>query len=161
METFVQTKMRPVHNMTKTAAVQQKQAVAQKPRPHQEALGEKKTSVPKPKGQGLLPAIITTLLLIPLVLVISIGVFICWRKNSMYDRDDEHLSRPKEQLLMQYLHAYISIAHTQIICIICLYTENMWQIYVAKDFDLHPDRHHHNRLCSVSCVVNCIRSVKL
>uniref|UniRef100_A0A3Q4BBV5 Copper type II ascorbate-dependent monooxygenase C-terminal domain-containing protein n=1 Tax=Mola mola TaxID=94237 RepID=A0A3Q4BBV5_MOLML len=37
------------------------------------------------RGQAALPAIITILLLIPLLLVISIGVFICWRKNSMYD----------------------------------------------------------------------------
>uniref|UniRef100_A0A8C9XZJ4 Peptidylglycine alpha-amidating monooxygenase n=1 Tax=Sander lucioperca TaxID=283035 RepID=A0A8C9XZJ4_SANLU len=34
------------------------------------------------KEWGVLPAIITTLLLIPLLVVISIGVFICWRKNS-------------------------------------------------------------------------------
>lgn len=71
--------------MLKTAAIQQKQTVAQQPRPQEEAEEEKK-SVPKPnKEQGVLPAIITTLLLIPLLLVISIGVFICWRKNSMYD----------------------------------------------------------------------------
>uniref|UniRef100_A0A8C5HUB6 Peptidylglycine alpha-amidating monooxygenase n=1 Tax=Gouania willdenowi TaxID=441366 RepID=A0A8C5HUB6_GOUWI len=35
--------------------------------------------------KGVLPAVITTLLLIPLVLVISMGVFLCWRKKSMFD----------------------------------------------------------------------------
>uniref|UniRef100_A0A672HDW6 Peptidylglycine alpha-amidating monooxygenase n=1 Tax=Salarias fasciatus TaxID=181472 RepID=A0A672HDW6_SALFA len=34
------------------------------------------------RGQGLLPAVITTLLLVPLLLVVSIGLFICWRRNS-------------------------------------------------------------------------------
>uniref|UniRef100_A0AAX7TEU6 Peptidylglycine alpha-amidating monooxygenase n=1 Tax=Astatotilapia calliptera TaxID=8154 RepID=A0AAX7TEU6_ASTCA len=37
------------------------------------------------KGERVLPVIITTLLLIPLVVVISIGVFISWRKKSMYE----------------------------------------------------------------------------
>lgn len=81
MEMFVQTKMRPEHNMT--AAIQQKQAVSQQPRPEEE---EKDKSAAKPsREQGALPAIITILLLIPLLVVISIGVFICWRKKGMYD----------------------------------------------------------------------------
>uniref|UniRef100_A0A3B4Z4W3 Peptidylglycine alpha-amidating monooxygenase n=1 Tax=Seriola lalandi dorsalis TaxID=1841481 RepID=A0A3B4Z4W3_SERLL len=42
---------------------------------------KKKSAVKSNRGGGVLPAIITTLLLIPLVLVISIGVFICWRRN--------------------------------------------------------------------------------
>uniref|UniRef100_A0A665TPB0 Peptidylglycine alpha-amidating monooxygenase n=1 Tax=Echeneis naucrates TaxID=173247 RepID=A0A665TPB0_ECHNA len=46
---------------------------------------EKKSGAKHNRGQGLLPAIITTLLLVPLLLVISLGVIICWRKNSMYD----------------------------------------------------------------------------
>lgn len=69
-----------------TAAIQEKQAVAQQPQPQEEAEEEKDKSAAKPNGeQGALPAIITILLLVPLLLVISIGVFICWRKNSMYD----------------------------------------------------------------------------
>ncbi|XP_037609524.1 peptidyl-glycine alpha-amidating monooxygenase isoform X2 [Sebastes umbrosus] len=88
MEAFVQTKVRPEHNMSKTAAIQEKQTAALQPQPQKEAKEEeeeeeKKKSAPKPKKeQGVLPAIITTLLLIPLLLVISIGVFICWRKNN-------------------------------------------------------------------------------
>lgn len=86
MEAFVQTKVRPEHNMSKTAAIQEKQTAVLQPQPQKEAKGEeeeKKKSAPKPKKeQGVLPAIITTLLLIPLLLVISIGVFICWRKNN-------------------------------------------------------------------------------
>ncbi|KAM7369456.1 hypothetical protein PAMP_013723 [Pampus punctatissimus] len=84
-ETVVKTKVRPEPDMLKTAAVRQKQIVAQQPRLQEQAEEEeeKKKSVPKPsKRQDVLPAVITTLLLIPLLLVISIGVFICWRKNS-------------------------------------------------------------------------------
>uniref|UniRef100_A0A4W6EIZ1 Peptidylglycine alpha-amidating monooxygenase n=1 Tax=Lates calcarifer TaxID=8187 RepID=A0A4W6EIZ1_LATCA len=45
----------------------------------------KKEDAAKPnREEGILPAIITTLLLIPLLVVISIGLFICWRRNSMY-----------------------------------------------------------------------------
>uniref|UniRef100_A0A7N6FH99 Peptidylglycine alpha-amidating monooxygenase n=1 Tax=Anabas testudineus TaxID=64144 RepID=A0A7N6FH99_ANATE len=45
----------------------------------------KKKIAAKPNREaGVLPAIITTLLLIPLLLVVSVGLFICWRRNSMY-----------------------------------------------------------------------------
>lgn len=81
METFIKTKVRPEPNMSKTAALQQKQTLAQQPQP-QEA-DERNVPIPN-KVQGVLPAIITALLLIPLLLVISIGVFICWRKNGTY-----------------------------------------------------------------------------
>ncbi|KAM7393431.1 hypothetical protein PAMA_008197 [Pampus argenteus] len=94
METVVKTKVRPEPDMLETAAVRQKQIVAPQPRlqeqPEEE---EKKKSVPQPsKQQGVLPAVITTLLLIPLVLVISIGVFICWRKNNRHDVKTESSS---------------------------------------------------------------------
>ncbi|XP_023268406.1 peptidyl-glycine alpha-amidating monooxygenase isoform X3 [Seriola lalandi dorsalis] len=86
METIIQTKLRPEHNMSKTAAVQEKQAVAQPPQPQKQREEDedekKKSAVKSNRGGGVLPAIITTLLLIPLVLVISIGVFICWRRNN-------------------------------------------------------------------------------
>ncbi|XP_078127943.1 peptidyl-glycine alpha-amidating monooxygenase B isoform X2 [Sander vitreus] len=82
METFVQTKVRPEHNMSKTAAIQEKQTVAQQPQPQEEKDEEKKSAAKPNKEWGVLPAIITTLLLIPLLVVISIGVFICWRKNN-------------------------------------------------------------------------------
>ncbi|XP_062290046.1 peptidyl-glycine alpha-amidating monooxygenase isoform X3 [Scomber scombrus] len=82
METFIKTKVKPDPNMSKTAALQQKQILAQQPRPQE----EDERSVPKPdKEHGVLPAIITTLLLIPLMLVISIGVFICWKKNDRHE----------------------------------------------------------------------------
>ncbi|XP_051268229.1 peptidyl-glycine alpha-amidating monooxygenase isoform X1 [Dicentrarchus labrax] len=86
METIVQTKVRPEHNMTKTAAIQEKQIVAEQPQLQEEAEKEKNKSAARPnREQGVLPAIITTLLLIPLLLVISIGVFICWWKNNQCD----------------------------------------------------------------------------
>ncbi|KAF0031887.1 hypothetical protein F2P81_016442 [Scophthalmus maximus] len=91
VETWVQTKLRPKHNASKTAANQEKQNVAQQPQPQreeeekvqEEEEEKKKKSAAKPiRGGGVLPAVITTLLLVPLVLVISISVFICWRRNS-------------------------------------------------------------------------------
>uniref|UniRef100_A0AAY4BZV3 Peptidylglycine alpha-amidating monooxygenase n=1 Tax=Denticeps clupeoides TaxID=299321 RepID=A0AAY4BZV3_9TELE len=44
----------------------------------------KEKSVVRQTGQGVSPAIITTLLLIPLVVVLVVGVFIRWRKSRMY-----------------------------------------------------------------------------
>ncbi|KAK9533057.1 hypothetical protein VZT92_010410 [Zoarces viviparus] len=83
METFVRTKVRPEHNMSKTAAIQEKQTVSLQPQPQEKAEEEKKKSAAKPNREhAVLPAIITTLLLIPLLVVISIGLFICWRKNN-------------------------------------------------------------------------------
>lgn len=84
MQMFVQNKLSPEHNMTKTAAIQEKQTMAQQPQPLKEAEEKNKSAAKTNRQQGVLPAVITTLLLIPLLLVISIGVFICWRKNSTY-----------------------------------------------------------------------------
>ncbi|XP_053267124.1 peptidyl-glycine alpha-amidating monooxygenase [Pleuronectes platessa] len=86
METFVQTKLRPEPNTLKTALVKEKQTLAQQPQvqkeTEEEEEEEKKKSVVKTKrGEGVLPAVLTTLLLVPLLLVISTGVFICWRRN--------------------------------------------------------------------------------
>ncbi|XP_044030772.1 peptidyl-glycine alpha-amidating monooxygenase isoform X4 [Siniperca chuatsi] len=86
METFVQTKVRPEHNMSKTAAIQEKQTVAH---PVEQAQEEKKSAAQPNREQGVLPAIVTTLLLIPLLVVISIGVFICWRKNNRCEAKTE------------------------------------------------------------------------
>ncbi|XP_041815917.1 peptidyl-glycine alpha-amidating monooxygenase [Chelmon rostratus] len=82
MQMFVQNKLSPEHNMTKTAAIQEKQTMAQQPQPLKEAEEKNKSAAKTNRQQGVLPAVITTLLLIPLLLVISIGVFICWRKNN-------------------------------------------------------------------------------
>lgn len=86
METFVQTKVKPEH-MLKTEAIPETQPLDQKPQPQEGAAKEeekKKTAAKPNRVSGVLPAIITTLLLIPLMLVISIGLFVCWRRNSMY-----------------------------------------------------------------------------
>ncbi|KAI9547210.1 hypothetical protein NQZ68_020031, partial [Dissostichus eleginoides] len=81
METFVQTKLRPEHNMSKAAAVQEKQTVARH-EAYTEAAEKKKSAAQPSRGQAVLPAIITTLLLVPLLLLLSTGLFICWRKNN-------------------------------------------------------------------------------
>ncbi|XP_041666609.1 peptidyl-glycine alpha-amidating monooxygenase isoform X2 [Cheilinus undulatus] len=90
IETVIQTKMRPESNASKTSAVHQKQSESQPPPPPQVQMKtEEEEKKKKEKGeaqpvreQGALPAVITTLLLVPLLLVISVGLFICWRKNN-------------------------------------------------------------------------------
>uniref|UniRef100_A0AAX7V669 Peptidylglycine alpha-amidating monooxygenase n=1 Tax=Astatotilapia calliptera TaxID=8154 RepID=A0AAX7V669_ASTCA len=77
---------------SKTAAIQEKQTVVQKTQPQLEADKERKSPAKLNKGERVLPVIITTLLLIPLVVVISIGVFISWRKKSMYENTHGSLS---------------------------------------------------------------------
>lgn len=87
MEAFVQAKVKPQHNMSKAPAIQEKQSVVQQPpppplpQPHEEPKEDKKSPEKPNKEQGVLPAVVTTLLLVPLLLVIAMGVFICWRKN--------------------------------------------------------------------------------
>ncbi|XP_069025183.1 peptidyl-glycine alpha-amidating monooxygenase A isoform X2 [Embiotoca jacksoni] len=83
METFVQSKMKPVHNMSKTAAIQEKQTVAENAQTQPVVEEEKKKSAAKPgRPETVLPAVITTLLLVPLLLVVSVGGFVCWRRNN-------------------------------------------------------------------------------
>uniref|UniRef100_UPI003AACF3F8 peptidyl-glycine alpha-amidating monooxygenase B n=1 Tax=Centroberyx gerrardi TaxID=166262 RepID=UPI003AACF3F8 len=105
METFVQTNLKPVHKVTmavaaqpKTVAVPQKQpqpsrAQTQQRRPEDEE-EEKKMKAEQSGRGGVSPAVITTLLLIPLVLVISIGVFIRWRKSRIYGNRCEVKAEP-------------------------------------------------------------------
>ncbi|XP_066567365.1 peptidyl-glycine alpha-amidating monooxygenase B isoform X7 [Amia ocellicauda] len=77
-ETFLETNLQP-HLKTQT------QGLA-KPKPQEQvALPEQKTKTAlKQSTEGVSPAIITSLLLIPLVVVISIAVFIQWKKKRMY-----------------------------------------------------------------------------
>lgn len=94
-ETFVQAKLKPIHKQMvhspevtvqklptadekEAAPVQQAKAPEQK---EKDKDNEKKSTT----TQGLSPAVITTLLLLlPLVLVITIGVFIRWKKSRMF-----------------------------------------------------------------------------
>uniref|UniRef100_A0A8C5HS14 Peptidylglycine alpha-amidating monooxygenase n=1 Tax=Gouania willdenowi TaxID=441366 RepID=A0A8C5HS14_GOUWI len=78
IETFIQAKVKPNHTTSKTAPIQEKQSVAQQ----NQLQAEEKSEVLPIREKGVLPAVITTLLLIPLVLVISMGVFLCWRKKN-------------------------------------------------------------------------------
>ncbi|KAK7120092.1 hypothetical protein R3I94_020193 [Phoxinus phoxinus] len=99
-ETFVQANLKPLPKlpaMSAVAAVQKMEEPVQKmeepaQKQHQQPLAapeenkekEKLPSVANQSAQGVSPAVITTLLLIPLVVVIAIGVFIRWRKGRMY-----------------------------------------------------------------------------
>lgn len=81
MEMIFQAKVKPERLMS-TATIKEKQQLQPQPTAEEE---KNKIAAKVNQGQAALPAIITVLLLIPLLLVISIGVFICWRKNSMFD----------------------------------------------------------------------------
>ncbi|XP_061732807.1 peptidyl-glycine alpha-amidating monooxygenase isoform X2 [Nerophis ophidion] len=83
IETYIQTKVKPELNVSKTATVQQKPKTAQRLQPPND---EKTKIVSKTnKEQGLQPVVITVLLLVPLMLVSAIGVFFCWRKNNRHE----------------------------------------------------------------------------
>lgn len=106
-ETFVQAKLKPLPKIPPhyvEAAVQKIQEVS----PHQQPLAAPKEkeppqsvanhspesvankspeSVANQNAQNVSPAVITSLLLVPLVSVIAIGVFIRWKKSRMYSDD--------------------------------------------------------------------------
>uniref|UniRef100_A0A8C1AYX6 Peptidylglycine alpha-amidating monooxygenase n=2 Tax=Cyprinus carpio TaxID=7962 RepID=A0A8C1AYX6_CYPCA len=89
-ETFVQANLKPLPKFPAqhpVAAVEKMQEPSQKQ--HQQPLAapeEKQTTktAANQSAQGVPTAIITTLLLVPLVLVIAIGVCIRWRRGRMY-----------------------------------------------------------------------------
>lgn len=76
---FVQTKGRTKQNVS-GAEVKEKQVV---PEPDQTESKEKMkmSAVPERGKQGALPTIITVLLLSPLVVLVSVGIYLC-RRNS-------------------------------------------------------------------------------
>ncbi|XP_068190058.1 peptidyl-glycine alpha-amidating monooxygenase B isoform X2 [Antennarius striatus] len=79
VEMLVQTKTRPALNTSADGLQTLKQSEQRRP-PGEE---EETKRVPKSKReQGVLPAIITALLLVPLLVVVVFGLFICWRKNN-------------------------------------------------------------------------------
>ncbi|XP_007572806.2 peptidyl-glycine alpha-amidating monooxygenase-like [Poecilia formosa] len=80
VEAFVQAKLRPHPNISKTAPVKEKQTVAEKNHP---LVGvEPRKSIPKSKKENsILPAVVVSLLLILLLVIVFLGVFMCWMKN--------------------------------------------------------------------------------
>lgn len=67
--------------------VQKIQELPHKQHQHQPELPkeeEKSQTVANQNAQGMSPAVITALLLVPLVAVIVVAVFIRWRKSHMY-----------------------------------------------------------------------------
>ncbi|KAM8873148.1 peptidyl-glycine alpha-amidating monooxygenase B isoform 3-T3 [Synchiropus picturatus] len=82
--TIIKTKLIPGPNESKPVAIKEKQILVQQPEAHTEP-PELKKEKKLDESQGALPVVITTLLLVPLVLVIAVGVFICWRKNNRYE----------------------------------------------------------------------------
>ncbi|MCJ8742622.1 hypothetical protein PDJAM_G00084280 [Pangasius djambal] len=94
-ETFVQAKLKPIHKqmvhtpevtVQKLPMTKEKEAVpVQQTKATEEKEKDKENEKKSATTQGLSPAVITTLLLLlPLVLVITIGIFIRWKKSRMY-----------------------------------------------------------------------------
>ncbi|XP_016403920.1 peptidyl-glycine alpha-amidating monooxygenase isoform X3 [Sinocyclocheilus rhinocerous] len=92
-ETFVQANLKPLPKFPPqhpVAAVQKMQEPSQTQPQQPPAAPEEKTTlktVANQSARGMSTAIITTLLLVPLVLVITIGVFIRWKRGRMYSDD--------------------------------------------------------------------------
>ncbi|KAB5543643.1 hypothetical protein PHYPO_G00081710 [Pangasianodon hypophthalmus] len=94
-ETFVQAKLKPIHKqmghtpevtIQKLPMTKEEEAVpVQQTKATEEKEKDKENEKKSATTQGLSPAVITTLLLLlPLVLVITIGIFIRWKKSRMY-----------------------------------------------------------------------------
>ncbi|XP_067290139.1 peptidyl-glycine alpha-amidating monooxygenase B isoform X2 [Pseudorasbora parva] len=92
-EAFVQAKLKSLPKFPAQVPVAAVQKIEEPPqKQHQQPLAapEEKEKEKKPQtvanqsAQGISPAVITTLLLIPLAVVIAIGVFIRWKKGRMY-----------------------------------------------------------------------------
>ncbi|XP_041089175.1 peptidyl-glycine alpha-amidating monooxygenase isoform X2 [Polyodon spathula] len=77
METIIQAKLKPQPKVQEL--------------PNEIPQEVKKKNLVKPDTPGVSPAIITSLLLIPLVVLVSIAVFIRWRKTRMYGEGTEKL----------------------------------------------------------------------
>nr|XP_015222531.1 PREDICTED: peptidyl-glycine alpha-amidating monooxygenase isoform X3 [Lepisosteus oculatus] len=82
METFVHAQLKPSHKA-------QAQGLAKGIPQEQTQQPEEKKTIVKQSTQGASVAVITTLLLIPLVVVIAIALFIRWRKTRIYGEDTE------------------------------------------------------------------------
>ncbi|XP_057176846.1 peptidylglycine alpha-amidating monooxygenase isoform X2 [Triplophysa rosa] len=92
-ETFVQANIKPLpKSPVQSSEVNVPKIQEVPPKQHQQSLEspkeeEKPQTVTNQSAQGMSPAVITALLLVPLVAVIAVAVFIRWRKSHMY-RDD-------------------------------------------------------------------------
>uniref|UniRef100_A0A8C5B885 Peptidylglycine alpha-amidating monooxygenase n=1 Tax=Gadus morhua TaxID=8049 RepID=A0A8C5B885_GADMO len=76
----------------------------QKQPPGEEEKGRPEKIKPDPSTrQGVSPALMTTLLLVPLVLVVSIAVFIRWRKSRVYGGEITHFS----EMNLFIIHSHI------------------------------------------------------
>lgn len=83
VEAFIQTRLKPQKNISHVAAAGPEKQMADKPS-LPVVQEEKKTAKPG-RENGVMAAVIITLLLLPLLLVVFIGVFVCWRRNSKSD----------------------------------------------------------------------------
>ncbi|TNM92459.1 hypothetical protein fugu_019471 [Takifugu bimaculatus] len=84
LQVIVKAEVRPQPN--RTAVVDEKAAAAVQPHaPEEEEQKEREAS----KEQTALPVLITVLLLVPLLLIVSTGLFICWRRKDQSELKSE------------------------------------------------------------------------
>lgn len=91
VEAFVQAKVKPEPYLPKATVRPQKQVVVQEAQKQLQDEEKKITAKPN-KTQSVLPAVLTTLLLVPLLLVVITAVFICRRKRNRFEVKTEPTS---------------------------------------------------------------------
>lgn len=89
VEAFVQAKLKPKLKLRPDAVVStttpQKQSAAPHTQKTEKAEPEKKKEAAPEKDSGVFPAVMTTLLLVPLLLVVVMAGFICYRKRNHFE----------------------------------------------------------------------------
>ncbi|KAL4617643.1 peptidyl-glycine alpha-amidating monooxygenase isoform X1 [Arapaima gigas] len=81
-ETFVQTHLKPLRKLPVQTPSEGQPSVPEAPLKLED--GHKVQSASKQSGQGASAAVVTALLLVPLVVLVAVGVFIRWRKARRY-----------------------------------------------------------------------------
>lgn len=83
MQVIVQAEVRPEPNRT---AVADEKAAAEQPQAPEEEEEEEQKEAKAEREKTALPVLVTVLLLVPLLLIISAGLFICWRRTGRSER---------------------------------------------------------------------------
>lgn len=98
MQVIVETQVRPEPNRTAVVDEKAAGAAAAAAPAHDEEEEEEQKEAKAAREKTALPVLVTVLLLVPLLLIISTGLFICWRRNGR-----------SEQLLLLPTHVYASV----------------------------------------------------
>lgn len=101
IEMFVQTKGRTRHNVTAAEVTEKQQQTQQQTQTQSQEEKMKMSAVPDRGRQGALPTIITVLLLSPLVVLLSVGLYLC-RRNSGKEQQQQQTPGQRSTQLTQW-----------------------------------------------------------